>query len=143
MCLLGEALNDFITHYEALNYNVDSLMTDHRRLTRSISGPRHIQLRFNALGRAFNLKLYQGSPSLTSDAVVMVDDRPISHYKSLIYHGVDEGDNISIIMWAYTSRMFIYTDDHSVRVHGDVARGIFTGQIRTSQDIYFIEPSSR
>ena len=108
VCLLGKALNDFITHYEVLNYNVDSLMTDHRRLTRSINGPRHIQLQFNALGRAFNLQLYQGSPSLTSDAVVMVDDRPISHYKSLIYHGVDKGDNISIISWAFTSRI-VYT----------------------------------
>ena len=36
-----------------------------------------------------------------------------------------------------------YTDDQSVRVHGDVARGIFTGEIRTSQEIYYIEPSSR
>ena len=108
MSLIGAALNDFITHYEVLNYNVDSLMNDHRRLTRSISGPRHIQLRFTALGRAFNLKLYQGSPSLTSDAVVMVDDRPITHYKSLIYHGVDEGDNISVIAWACTSCMYAH-----------------------------------
>ena len=93
MCLLGKELNDYISHYEVLNYNTDSLMSDHRRLTRSISGARHIQLRFNALGRAFNLKLYQGSPSFTSDAVVMVDDRPINHHKSLIYHGIDESNN--------------------------------------------------
>lgn len=36
-----------------------------------------------------------------------------------------------------------YADDRSVRVHGDVARGIFTGEIRTGQDSYYIEPSSR
>lgn len=98
MCLLGKTLNDFVTHYEPLNYNAESLMMDHRRLTRSISGPRHIQLNFNALGRAFKLKLYPGSPSLTSNAVVMVDDRPITHYQSLIYHGVDEGDNMYMVM---------------------------------------------
>ena len=98
MCLLGESLNSFISHYEALNYNADSLMKDHTRLTRSIDGPRHIQLQFSALGRSFNLKLYPGSPSLSSDAVVMVDDKPISHYQSLIYHGVDKGDNICAIV---------------------------------------------
>lgn len=97
MCHLGEPLNSFITHYEALNYNADLLMKDHRRLTRSISGPRHIQLHFNALGRAFKLKLYPGSPSLASNAVVMVDDRPISHYQSLIYHGVDEGEKYVLL----------------------------------------------
>lgn len=120
----GKSLNNFITHYESLNYNAESLMKDHSRLARSVSGARHIQLKFNALGREFKLKLYPGSTSLTSDAVVMLDDKVMSDYQSLIYHGVDE-------------------DDQSVRVHGDVARGIFTGEIRTSQEIYYIEPSSR
>ena len=94
MCLLGEQLNDFITHYEVLNYNTDTLMADHRRLTRSVSGPRHLQLNFNALGRSFKLKLYPGSPSLSSNAVVMVDNRRITHYQSVIYHGTDEGSDI-------------------------------------------------
>lgn len=140
---LGESLNSFISHYEALNYNADSLMKDHTRLTRSTDGPRHIQLQFNALGRAFNLKLYPGSPSLSSDAVVMVDDKPITHYQSLIYHGVDKGENISIIVCGCGYHVCWYTDDQNVRVHGDVARGIFAGEIRTSQDTYYIEPSSR
>lgn len=144
MCHLGKSLSDFISHYEALNYNPDSLMADHRRLARSTSGPRHVQLRFNALGRSFKLKLYPGSPSLTDDAVVMVDGRPIDHYKSLIYHGVDEGDNM-LCVWVCSSRiiLMIYTDDQSVRVHGDVAMGVFAGQIHTSQGVYFIEPSSK
>ena len=118
-------------------------MKDHTRLTRSIDGPRHMQLQFNALGRAFNLKLYPGSPSLSSDAVVMVDDKPISHYQSLIYHGVDKGDNICAIVCMGVYHVCWYTDDQSVRVHGDVARGIFAGEIRTSQETYYIEPSAR
>ena len=67
-------------------------MKDHSRLARSVSGARHIQLKFNALGREFKLKLYPGSTSLTSDAVVMLDDKVMSDYQSLIYHGVDEGE---------------------------------------------------
>ena len=105
MCLVGESLNSFIRHYEPLNYNADSLMKDHKRLTRSIGGERHIQLQFSALGRAFNLKLYPGSPSLSSNAVVMVDDKPVSHYQSLIYHGVDKGDNICVIVWVCMLRI--------------------------------------
>ena len=55
---------------------------------------------------------------------------------------------MKVLMCAYVcgcvSRIIVaYTDDRSVRVHGDVVRGIFTGQIRTAEDIYFIEPSSR
>jgi len=85
-------LNDNIKHYEPLNYDSDTLMDEHTRLTRSMSGHNHLQLQFSALGRSFKLILYQGSPSLTNNAVVMVDDKPVTHYKSLLYHGVDEGE---------------------------------------------------
>ena len=75
-------------------------MKDHSRLARSVSGARHIQLQFNALGREFKLKLYPGSTSLTNDAVVMLGDKVMSDYQSLLYHGIDEGENIYVIVWA-------------------------------------------
>lgn len=113
MCLLGKSLNDFVTHYESLNYDAYSLMEGHRRLSRSVSGPRHIKLRFNALGRSFNLKLFPGSSSLTRDAVVMVDSRPITHHNSVIYHGVDEGDYcvrdcVGVFIYCHTIYGIVY-----------------------------------
>ena len=80
-------------------------MKDHSRLARSVSGARHIQLQFNALGREFKLKLYPGSTSLTNDAVVMLGDKVMSDYQSLLYHGIDEGENIYVIVWACSSRI--------------------------------------
>lgn len=88
-------MNDYIKHYEPLNYDSDGLMDEHTRLTRSESDHNHLQLQFSALGRSFKLRLYQGSPSLTSKAVVMVDNKTVTHYKSLLYHGVDEGKLIT------------------------------------------------
>ena len=44
-------LNDFITHYESVEYNHHELMADHERLKRTISGKRHLELQFNALGK--------------------------------------------------------------------------------------------
>ena len=46
-----QRLNDFITHYEPVEYDSSELMLHHERLRRSIGGKRHLELQFSALGK--------------------------------------------------------------------------------------------
>lgn len=46
-----EPLSPFLSHYEAVNYDLDGLVWNHRRLTRSYMGQREMSLQFDALGR--------------------------------------------------------------------------------------------
>ena len=50
--LLTVVLNDFIRHFEPVDYDYESLMWQHHRLRRSVAGPRHVELHFTAFGRS-------------------------------------------------------------------------------------------
>ena len=117
-------LNDFITHYESVEYNHHELMADHERLKRTISGKRHLELQFNALGKHFHFHLYPDTSIFSDDFQMFVNGRPDrSADMTMYYSGQAVGDP-------------------RTRITGDLSHGAFVGTIITPEEQYHIEPAS-
>lgn len=54
---VGKRLNEYISHYETLSYDVKHLHAEHSRAKRSIGEDQHVHLKFNAHGERFHLRL--------------------------------------------------------------------------------------
>lgn len=50
-------LNEYISHYETLNYDDRHLHASHNRAKRSVTKDHHVYLRFKAHGKDFHLRL--------------------------------------------------------------------------------------
>lgn len=50
-------LNEYISHYETLNYDVKQVHASHSRAKRSINQDQHVNLQFDAHGEKFNIRL--------------------------------------------------------------------------------------
>lgn len=118
--LPGKPLNEYISHYETLSYNTDTVQTSHRRARRSLTRDPQVYVKFRAHGRPFHIRLRR---DLTTFADNLVVDSP---------HGEIAVDTSHI----YTGEVLGEPGSH---VFGSIIDGVFTGKIHTERDAYFVE----
>ncbi|XP_013415901.1 disintegrin and metalloproteinase domain-containing protein 10-like isoform X3 [Lingula anatina] len=107
-------LNDYISHYEELNYDANDLHNLHLRAKRSLSD-QSLNLRFKAHSRNFNLELQKDSKIFSKNADIEYGDgstKPLD--TSFLYRGQLRGEPGS-------------------SVYGSVLGGVFTGTIESPE----------
>ncbi|XP_041458780.1 disintegrin and metalloproteinase domain-containing protein 10-like [Lytechinus variegatus] len=121
-------LNEHILHYEGLNYDTAHVNIQHRRVARSTDIQQRVEIKFNAHGRDFHLRLKRDVSTFSKEFRVVTSqgEIPMPFQDAPMYIGelVDEIDTYC---------------------HGTVREGKFEGriQIPQSQEYYSVEPSSR
>uniref|UniRef100_A0A336LXA8 ADAM10 endopeptidase n=1 Tax=Culicoides sonorensis TaxID=179676 RepID=A0A336LXA8_CULSO len=114
-------LNEYISHYEILDYDRDHIHSSHLRAKRSVTTNHQVDFKFKAHGRNFHLRLKRDIQTF-SDNLVVVDsvNGPINVDSSHIYHGTVMGDAKS-------------------HVFGSLHDGLFEGKIVTGKDSFYVE----
>ncbi|XP_074661088.1 disintegrin and metalloproteinase domain-containing protein 10-like isoform X2 [Tubulanus polymorphus] len=117
-------LTDSILHYEGLSYATDPVHSEHQRVRRSLQPhQQQLNIHFKALNRDFNLVLKPDRSSFTDDFHEELNDKTIAKTDlSFLYKGTLAGN--------------VYS-----KVYGSVLNGIFSGVIRTPDDVYHVEKS--
>lgn len=74
-------LNEYISHYETLDYDTKHIHASHTRAKRSVTKDHHVYLKFKAHGRDFHIRLNR-------DLQTFSDNLVVSNilFKSKIYH---------------------------------------------------------
>lgn len=54
---LGKRLNEYISHYETLSYDIKHLHAKHNRAKRALGEEQHVHLKFTSHGEHFHLRL--------------------------------------------------------------------------------------
>ncbi|KAL3886424.1 hypothetical protein ACJMK2_026416 [Sinanodonta woodiana] len=124
VCSGGSNLDDYILHYEELNYDSADLHQRHLRSKRSTDGVVH--LAFDAFGRNFKLRLRRDSSIFTPQHMMKEDDGTLRSVDlSFLYTGEVVGISGS-------------------KVDGAIIQGIFRGEIHIPGDtVYYIEVNNR
>ena len=118
-------LNEYILHYETLDYDRSISTSQHDRHRRSVSQD-FIHIEFDSHGKTFRMKLWRDSSVFNRDVKFVSDDGhplDISHLSHL-YGG-------------------LLTDDPTSHVYGSIIDGIFDGKIHTKDGIFYVERSSK
>lgn len=113
-------LNEYISHYETLNYDDRHLHASHNRAKRSVTKDHHVYLRFKAHGKDFHLRLKRDLTTFSDKLEVHSTDGPVPFDTSHIYQGEVIGDRNS-------------------HVFGSIINGVFEGKIITERDAYYVE----
>ncbi|CAH0559198.1 unnamed protein product [Brassicogethes aeneus] len=114
-------LNEYISHYETLNYDTSEVHRNHLRAKRSVVSDNLVQLSFRAHDRHFRLRLKRDLQVFNDKLEVHgPNGQPIDVDTSHIYHGHLGGEPDSVVF-------------------GSVIDGVFEGKIVTSKDAYFVE----
>ncbi|XP_030856416.1 disintegrin and metalloproteinase domain-containing protein 10 [Strongylocentrotus purpuratus] len=127
---LSEAvkLNDQILHYEGLDYDTTHINLQHRRVARSTDSQQRVEIKFNAHGRDFHLRLKRDVNTFSKEFRVVTSqgEIPMSFEDAPMYIGE-------------------LVDESGTYCHGSVREGQFEGHILIpkSQESYSVEPSSR
>lgn len=118
-------LDDYISHYEELNYSPETLHRRHLRAKRSVTDP-SLVLKFKALGKNFDLQLERAKTIFTPDFKLQHrNGSKIDVDTSFIYEGRVTGVPGSF-------------------VHGAIVEGVFRGFVVVPGDTtYHIEHSRR
>ncbi|ESP01850.1 hypothetical protein LOTGIDRAFT_138941 [Lottia gigantea] len=119
-------LDDYIHHYEPLNYDTKQFHANHERVKRSIEP--HLYLKFKAFDRDFNIKLKQDKTIFSDTHRHKNEDGKTESYidTSFIYHG------------HLTGKPYVPTSYAHMAVINGTARGF----IRIPGDaIYHIDPA--
>ncbi|KAL3886426.1 hypothetical protein ACJMK2_026418 [Sinanodonta woodiana] len=124
VCSGGSNLDDYILHYEELNYDSADLHQRHLRSKRSTDGPVH--LAFDAFGRNFKLRLRRDTSVFTPSYMMREEDGTLKN--------VD-------LSFLYTGEV---VDIPGSKVDGAIIQGIFRGEIHIPGDtVYHIEVNNR
>ncbi|UYV71774.1 ADAM10 [Cordylochernes scorpioides] len=122
----GRVLNEYITHYETLNYDSSEIHRHHLRAKRSVEDP-FIHIKFHAHGRHFHLRLKRDTSAFTKDVVVETPDGVMSH-----------PDTLSHIVGGHI------WGEPETHVYGSVREGVFEGKIHTAQGpTYYVEKAHK
>lgn len=123
-------LNEYISHYETLNYDRQELAQKHSRAKRSvINRDSHVHLQFFAHDRDFHLRLKRDLNTFSDNLVIVdSDNKPFNSTEvdtSHIYAGYLVGEPDSV-------------------VYGSVLDGVFEGKITSPKSgSYYVEKSTR
>uniref|UniRef100_A0A336M3J2 ADAM10 endopeptidase n=1 Tax=Culicoides sonorensis TaxID=179676 RepID=A0A336M3J2_CULSO len=113
-------LNEYISHYETLDYDINHIHASHTRAKRSVTKDHHVNLKFKAHGRDFHIRLKRDLHTFSDNLVVDSTNGPLNVDTSHIYHGEVVGDSKS-------------------HVFGSLHDGVFEGKIITGKDSYYVE----
>ena len=91
---LGNRLNEYILHYETLDYDASAVHAQHSRVRRSLdSSSDHVHLEFHSHGKPFRLKLARDTATFSPDVeIVSHKGEPIDVDTSHLYQGHLQGD---------------------------------------------------
>ncbi|XP_034098898.2 LOW QUALITY PROTEIN: disintegrin and metalloproteinase domain-containing protein 10 [Drosophila albomicans] len=115
-----ERLNEYISHYETLNYDHEHVRASHNRARRSVTKDHFVHLKFAAHGRDFHLRLKRDLNTFSDKLDFYDSNGPIDVSTDHIY----EGDVIG---------------DRNSYVFGSIHNGVFEGKIITERDAYYVE----
>ncbi|XP_037899959.1 disintegrin and metalloproteinase domain-containing protein 10-like, partial [Glossina fuscipes] len=118
-------LNEYISHYETLNYDHQHIRASHHRARRSVTKDHYVHLKFQAHGRDFHLRLKRDLYTF-SDKLEIIDNNngPLDVATDHIYDGQVIGDRNSYVF-------------------GSILDGVFEGKIITERDAYYVEHAKR
>ncbi|XP_023032359.1 uncharacterized protein LOC6644248 isoform X3 [Drosophila willistoni] len=115
-----ERLNEYISHYEKLNYDPEHIRTSHHRARRSVTKDHYVHLKFASHGRDFHLRLKRDLNTFSDKLDFYDSNGPIDVSTDHIYEGEVIGDRNSYVF-------------------GSIHNGIFEGKIITERDAYYVE----
>ncbi len=117
-------MNEYISHYETLDYDTKYLHASHSRAKRSVTADHFVHLKFSAHGEKFSLRLKRDLTTFSDnlDVVHTVNSEPSNEPldTSHIYEGEVLGDKDSFVF-------------------GSIVDGVFEGKIVTGKEAYFVE----
>ncbi|KAH8418841.1 hypothetical protein KR222_003386, partial [Zaprionus bogoriensis] len=115
-----ERLNEYISHYETLNYDHEHIRASHNRARRSVTKDHFVHLKFAAHGRDFHLRLKRDLNTFSDKLDFYDSNGPIDVSTDHIYEGEVIGDRHSYVF-------------------GSIHNGVFEGKIITERDAYYVE----
>ncbi|EDV33103.1 uncharacterized protein Dana_GF22940, isoform A [Drosophila ananassae] len=115
-----ERLNEYISHYETLNYDHEHIRASHNRARRSVTKDHYVHLKFAAHGRDFHLRLKRDLNTFSDKLDFYDSNGPIDVSTDHIYEGEVIGDRNSYVF-------------------GSIHNGVFEGKIITERDAYYVE----
>lgn len=83
MCIqlyLGKRLNEYISHYEPLNYDEKHINANHNRAKRSVTKDPHVLIKFKAHGRRFHFRLKRDISTFSDNLVVCKQQQIYNYY---------------------------------------------------------------
>lgn len=93
----GNRLNEYVLHYETLDYDADAVAAQHSRNRRSVVGGEeesYLRLHFRSHGKPFRLKLKRDTSSFSSDVqFVSHKGHPLDVDTSHLYEGHLQGEH--------------------------------------------------
>ncbi|XP_030377624.1 disintegrin and metalloproteinase domain-containing protein 10 [Scaptodrosophila lebanonensis] len=115
-----ERLNEYISHFEKLNYDLQNVRASHNRARRSVTKDHYVYLKFGAHGRDFHLRLKRDLNTFSDKLEFYDNNGPIDVSTDHIYEGEVIGDRKSYVF-------------------GSIHNGVFEGKIITERDAYYVE----
>jgi disintegrin and metalloproteinase domain-containing protein 10 len=93
----GNRLNEYVLHYETLDYDADAVAAQHSRHKRNAGGEKeelYLQLHFRSHGKPFRLKLKRDTSSFSPDVqFVSHKGHPLNVDTSHLYEGHLQGEH--------------------------------------------------
>ncbi|XP_046811665.1 disintegrin and metalloproteinase domain-containing protein 10-like [Lucilia cuprina] len=117
-------LNEYISHYETLDYDHQHIRASHHRARRSVTKDHYVHLKFQAHGRDFHIRLKRDLYTFSNKLEIIDSNGPLDVSTDHIY----EGDVIG---------------DRNSYVFGSILDGVFEGKIITERDAYYVEHAKR
>ena len=121
--LTGNRLNEYILHYETLDYDTNVVAVQHSRHRRAAgveTGTHHVHVDFHSHGKPFRLKLKRDTTTFSSDIqIVSHQGQPLDVDTSHLYEGHLQGETCYFAHLLFYSRnytaIFIYRIYHIFR----------------------------
>lgn len=97
--MTGERLNEYILHYETLDYDADEVAEQHHRSRRSAPGDEsHVSVAFHSHGKKFRLRLRRDTTTFSPGVqIVSHEGRPLDVDTSHLYEGHLQGERESLL----------------------------------------------
>ena len=93
----GNRLNEYVLHYETLDYDADAVAAQHSRHKRNAGGEKeesYLQLHFRSHGKPFRLKLKRDTTSFSPNVqFVSHKGHPLDVDTSHLYEGHLQGEH--------------------------------------------------
>ncbi|KAK6617549.1 hypothetical protein RUM44_005137 [Polyplax serrata] len=114
-------LNEYILHYEPLNYDAGEVHKNHQRARRSVVRDHNVHLSFRSHGRNFNLRLKRDLEVFSDDLVV---------------------DGIPFVDTSHIYKGYLIEEPGS-QAFGSIIDGIFEGSIHSQDESYYVEKAHK
>nr|CAG4646879.1 EOG090X02I4 [Megafenestra aurita] len=124
----GNRLNEYVLHYETLDYDADAVAIQHSRSKRSADlgeEESYVQLHFRSHGKPFRLKLKRDTSTFSPDVqIVSHQGQPLRVDTSHLYEGHIQGEPKSLVF-------------------GSIIDGVFDGKIHSQDGVFYVEKASK